>query len=445
MSFLQLNNDHNVGIIDFFRHKTIFITGSTGFMGKVFVEKILRALPTIQKMYLLVRANNAKVAKQRLHSEIIDSELFKVLREKHGESYEGFMWNKIVPIAGDLCKPYFGIDSDLIDVIKNEVNVIVHMGGNTKWHDRHDVALEVNVRALSRLVDFAIGCMKLTVFVYMSSVCVSHDLPGVALEKLVDLGGHCTKEDGQTLGLSIEQLINNEMCIISEVAQRFHEDEENKTEEMMKLALRRSKYYKLHNSYQLSKAMGEIVATKLSEKLQVVIIRPSLVESTIKEPFPGWIEGYKALDPIILSHGMGQLEGFLAKPVGCLDVVPVDMVTNAMIAAIAKQGNEGKHGVNIYNVASSCTNPLSCRDFFDISSNYFKTRPLVDSRGNVIRVQDIKFFESMTEFVIVGFGAATTSNAKLQTMLLRMAAIYEPILTVTETWYVPLQFSSLNN
>ncbi|XP_074284316.1 fatty acyl-CoA reductase 2, chloroplastic-like [Silene latifolia] len=431
MSFHHQTNDHNVGIVNFFKHKTIFITGSTGFVGKVFVEKLLRAMPSIQKIYLLVRANNAEVAKQRIKTEIIDSKLFKVLREQYGESYEKFMWNKLVPITGDLCKPYLDMDSYSNYLIRNEVNVIVHIGGSTKWHDRYDNSIEFNVRSLTRLVDLAYECPKLVLFAQVSSAYANQDLPGVAFEKLMDLGRYCI-EDEQNLKLSVDKLINTEMRIVSEVACQFHGEEQ--AGEMLKLGMRRSKMYAMYNSYLFTKAIGELVSAKLSGKLPVVIFRPSIIESTIKEPFPGWVEGYKSLDPIILSYGTGQLEGFVANPNVILDVVPVDMVVNAMVTAMAKHGNRGKHEVTIYNVTSSLLNPISCHDFFNFSTNYFTSNPLKDSNEKDIIVKDMKFFESLMEFTIAGTNA-TRCNDKLKNMLLRMAAIYEPVLTTLGAWY----------
>lgn len=38
--------------------RSVFITGGTGFMGKVLVEKLLRSCKLINKIYLLVRAKN---------------------------------------------------------------------------------------------------------------------------------------------------------------------------------------------------------------------------------------------------------------------------------------------------------------------------------------------------------------------------------------------------
>lgn len=42
-------------IVGFYRDRSVFITGSTGFMGKVLVEKILRSCPGVKTLYLLMR------------------------------------------------------------------------------------------------------------------------------------------------------------------------------------------------------------------------------------------------------------------------------------------------------------------------------------------------------------------------------------------------------
>lgn len=41
------------------------------------------------------------------------------------------------------------------------------------------------------------------------------------------------------------------------------------------------------------KAMGEMVVEHLKGNLCVVIIRPTIITSTFKEPFPGWVEGLR--------------------------------------------------------------------------------------------------------------------------------------------------------
>lgn len=53
-------------IADSLKGKHIFITGGTGFLGKVLLEKILRRAPDIGKIYLLVRAKKGKQPHSRL-------------------------------------------------------------------------------------------------------------------------------------------------------------------------------------------------------------------------------------------------------------------------------------------------------------------------------------------------------------------------------------------
>lgn len=52
-------------IANWFRNQVIFVTGSTGFMGKVLVEKLLRDCPDIEKCYLLMRTKRGIEPEQR--------------------------------------------------------------------------------------------------------------------------------------------------------------------------------------------------------------------------------------------------------------------------------------------------------------------------------------------------------------------------------------------
>ncbi|KAK7341978.1 hypothetical protein VNO80_24919 [Phaseolus coccineus] len=69
-------------MLEFFNGKTILITGTTGFLAKVFLEKILRTQPQVHKLYLLVRAETSDLAAQRFQNEVIRTDLFRVLRDQ---------------------------------------------------------------------------------------------------------------------------------------------------------------------------------------------------------------------------------------------------------------------------------------------------------------------------------------------------------------------------
>lgn len=51
---------------NFYRDRSIFITGATGFMGKVLVEKLLRSCPDIKNIYLLMRPKKGQNVQERL-------------------------------------------------------------------------------------------------------------------------------------------------------------------------------------------------------------------------------------------------------------------------------------------------------------------------------------------------------------------------------------------
>ncbi len=89
-------------------------------------------------------------------------------------------------------------------------------------------------------------------------------------------------------------------------------------------------------STRFTKALGERVAEELlTGELPLSVVRPAIVESALRHPYPGWIDGFKMADPLILAFGRGILPEFPGLPDGVLDVIPVDIVVNATLAAAA--------------------------------------------------------------------------------------------------------------
>lgn len=54
-------------ISEFYAGKNVLITGATGFMGKVLVEKLLRSCPEVRALYLLVRPKAGQSMQQRVN------------------------------------------------------------------------------------------------------------------------------------------------------------------------------------------------------------------------------------------------------------------------------------------------------------------------------------------------------------------------------------------
>nr|CAD7397173.1 unnamed protein product [Timema cristinae] len=52
-------------IQEFYRDCNVFVTGGTGFMGKVLIEKLLRSCPDIGRIFIVVRPKRGKTVEER--------------------------------------------------------------------------------------------------------------------------------------------------------------------------------------------------------------------------------------------------------------------------------------------------------------------------------------------------------------------------------------------
>ncbi len=73
----EISSQHSSEIINFYKNKTIFITGATGFLGKVLIEKLLRSCYNLNKIYVLVRSKKGASPNQRL-DEIFNCKVIKI-------------------------------------------------------------------------------------------------------------------------------------------------------------------------------------------------------------------------------------------------------------------------------------------------------------------------------------------------------------------------------
>ena len=129
----------------------------------------------------------------------------------------------------------------------------------------------------------------------------------------------------------------------------------------------------------MTKALGERYLEEHSGALAVSVVRPSIIESALERPSPGWIEGFKMAEPIILAYGRGELPDFPAAPDGIIDIVPVDIVVNAIIAAVATAAAARRAGV-LPGVLGHAQSPAVPRSLPPSSRRYFGERPM-EKRG----------------------------------------------------------------
>ncbi|KVI09227.1 Fatty acyl-CoA reductase, partial [Cynara cardunculus var. scolymus] len=368
-----------------------------------FVEKILRVQPNVKKLYLLVRATDAKSALQRFNTEAVAKELFKILKEKHGTNLQSFLSEKVTPVAGDITNENLGVtDSNLVEEMWRNVDVVVNVAATTNFDERYDVALALNTFGAKNVLNFAAKCVKIKLLLHVStavklrlyllSAYVSGEKPGLILETPYKLGEALNGAKGLD--------INVEKKIIEEKLKELSSDEtataKSITLSMKDLGIQRANKFGWPNTYVFTKALGEMIIGHLKGDIPLVILRPTIITSTYKEPFPGWIEGIRTIDSLAIGYGKGRLSCFLGDPESVIDAIPADMVVNAMITTIAAHASQPCE--IIYHVGSSVSNPLKYKGIQKSGYHYFSKHPWINKDGKAVIVSEVKVLNSMESF-----------------------------------------------
>ncbi|CAL9247736.1 unnamed protein product [Arabidopsis halleri] len=404
--------------VQFLQNKTILVTGATGFLAKVFVEKILRVQPNVKKMYLLVRASDNEAATKRLRMEVFEKDIFKVLRENLGdEKLNILLSEKVLSVPGDIATDHLGMnDTNLRERMQKEIDIVVNVAATTNFDERYDVGLGINTFGALNVLNFAKKCVKVQLVLQVSTAYVCGEKPGLIPEK-----SFIMEEIRNENGLQLD--INLERELMKQRLKELNEQdcsEEDITLSMKELGMERAKLHGWPNTYVFTKSMGEMLLGNHKENLPLVIIRPTMITSTLSEPFPGWIEGLRTVDSVIIAYGKGVLKCFLVDVNSVCDMIPVDMVANAMITAAAKHaGDSGVHMV--YHVGSSHQNPVTFGEIHEIAVRYFTKNPLRSRNGSLINVSKVRFISTMALF-----SAYMTLRYKLPLQLLKLIDIIYP-------------------
>ncbi|KAJ9128459.1 hypothetical protein P3X46_034992 [Hevea brasiliensis] len=341
-------------VLQFLENKTILVTGVTGFLAKIFVEKILRVQPNVKKLYLLLRAADATSASHRFQNEVIGKDLFRVAKEKWDANLNSIIAKKISIVPGDVRYEDLGIkDSSLKEEMKIELDIVLNFAATTKFDESSGLIPE-------------------------SPYCLGQTLNGVS------------KLDIEEEKKLIDEKINELQA-------------EGAPETMVKRAMKdmgnkRAKTFGWPNTYVFTKAMGEMLVGHLKENVPAAIIRPTMITATCKEPFPGWIEGASTVDALTLAYGKGKLSFFAVDSAAIADVIPGDIVVNAIILAMVAHANQPCNDI-IYHVGSPARNPIRCSDIEDYRIRYFTNKPWIGKNGKPVKVvSKITIFNSIAKF-----------------------------------------------
>ncbi|CAF0894468.1 unnamed protein product [Adineta ricciae] len=353
----------SASISEFYDGKTVLVFGSTTFPGKVLLEKLLRSCPNLENIYCPIRPTT----KSQIHqlspmdtfAEIYTTKLFDRVRRINPKFQE-----KIIPFDINLLISSPTItetESDLDEhkqlpqgvswrKLQETIDICFYIANNSvdfKEQNLKDM-IHTNVMDLKSILTFLKTCTQLKSIVYLSSIYANIDCPYideciypclVDPQKLVDALDWMDKE---MVALATPKLIGPKP-----------------------------------NAFTFSHWLAETILAEEQKHLpSISIVRVSIIGAAWREPYPGWVEKSDGPSELFVAAGRGYLRSMKSDSNDILDIVPVDIPVNLLIAASwEKYHEENRERLTIYHCTSSGLNPFHWQEMSNYFTEYSKRIP----------------------------------------------------------------------
>lgn len=347
----------NSAVSTAYSKRNILITGTTGFVGKVVLEKLLRQIPGIGRIYLLIRGNAANpTARERFNNEVATSSIFDTLKEHNPQRFEQLCNEKLHFITGELTEPDFGLSDADFQALAQKIDLVINSAASVNFREPLDQALLTNTVSLHTLIKLA--RVKKTPVVHVSTCYVNGFNTGLMIEETSPPkhGGITRSARGY---FEVTPVIDALQQKIAREQSR-HADKKDREQALIELGITESNRFGWNDTYTFTKWLAEQVLMQALQDQSLTILRPSIVESTLQEPVPGWIEGVKVADAIIMAYAREKVTFFPGDPGSVIDIIPADLVANSIILSGAEAlSSASAH--RIYQCSSSQRNPVTIR------------------------------------------------------------------------------------
>ncbi|MCS6913324.1 MAG: AMP-binding protein [Myxococcales bacterium] len=417
------------------RGKKILFIGGTGFVGKVALSMLLRYYPDTGRIYALVRPGSGMSAQERFFNKVARSRPFDPLHACFGEAVMDYLEERVRPVAGDVSQPWAGLGAeDLAEIEREGLDAIINCSGLVSFNPSLEAALRINVYGVRSCIELARRTGA--ALIHVSTCFVAGNRDGEIWED-EPLIGYFPRRPGlsrSTPGapahrgglrdddFSAEAEIADCERLIAQIRARADDrahvsmfrdrgaarllkegrdpDDERHlraavqrerklwmAEQLTQLGMERARHWGWPNTYTYTKSLGDQLCALAArgdgnggKGLRVSIVRPAIVESAVRYPFPGWNEGFNTTAPLIFM----VLRGHRQIPAGkdtVLDLIPVDMVASGLIAATAAT-IAGQNDL-VYHLGSSDSSPFRMARSVELTGLY-KRRQFRQRRNEAV-------------------------------------------------------------
>jgi fatty acyl-CoA reductase len=381
----------------------VLLTGVTGFVGEALLHLLLSEVPDV-RMSVLVRPKGSITGSERT-AKLLEKPVFAGVVEAAG-GVEALIADRLAVLEGDLAD---------VPALPTDIDAVVHCAGDVSFDPPVDEGFTTNVVGtrdlLDRIDEASSESGRDIHYVHISTAYVAGrrrgSIPEAPVEHDVDLDTELVWGLGQRRVVEDRSRGAELLTRERKKAEKEHSRAGLLTaarateaarkqwvkDELVRIGTERARSLGWTDCYTFTKAMGERVverwATSTAGPHRASIVRPSIIESALERPNPGWIEGFKMAEPLILAYGRGELPEFPAAPDTIVDIVPVDHVVSAIVAVLAHPPEPGQ--VGYFHVSSGDRNPLTFNKLYTSVRTYFDQHPFTAGDRGAARLPTWRF------------------------------------------------------
>lgn len=370
--------------------RTMLVSGTTGFLGKVFLSMLLRYHPDVEHIYALVRSRPDRSAEERFYQNVVNNSVMEPLREIYGAGYLDFIKEKCTPLTGDITEEHLGLGEEKAREISSKIDVFINSAGLTNFNPNLESALTINTLSQFHMLDFLkLGGGRAS-FMHVSTCFVAGNRNGKVPEvmpgpdfypnhaklgvpydhrreiedcnALIAHAKHLAQDQGHQVqferdareALRQKNLDPNSAKLLQKEVKKIRDKWLRKR--LQTEGRQRAEFWGWPNIYTYTKSLGERLLADVKDEVNLTIFRPAIIESSMNYPVEGWNEGINTSAPLAFLMSKGHRYVPTRQGVN-LDIVPVDYVAGAMVAVSAALIQKRQH--DVYHCGSGDLNPMA--------------------------------------------------------------------------------------
>ncbi|XP_055942427.1 fatty acyl-CoA reductase 1-like [Argiope bruennichi] len=351
---LSAEGDHLPRVADYYHNKSIFITGASGFVGSVLLETLLRCCPGIKAIYILLRSKKNVTPEVRIQ-QIFSKKIFDIIKEENQEQL-----NKVHVISGDITLSNLGMSEEDTSLLLEEVSMVFHCAANLSFTRPMKYMFLNVVLSLNCVIELCRRMKKFEALVFTSTAYTNCN----HLNRVL-------KEDVYRLPFRAEKFLdafkNEDDGILDELVAQCKPD--------------------WPNNYTFCKCVAENLIMDTASDLPIVIMRPSIIVGTLRNPMPGYQEDSSGISALTVWVGKGFLKVLHADPNSKMDLVPVDIVSNALVLSACYVGSQRCASPVIFNCTSTEKFNIKISEYAEIFMQLFSKYPVPQAFADGVKCE----------------------------------------------------------